>query len=176
MTPYKRLNAKIIHCLYLHSIHILVHFPFMQMCRRAQLNEISALHFLFDMSLQTANTNGLEYTILLLMIFVHWHERPNCDDPRFGRVLLIIELFVLVLGALSLTDGVGELDVDLTNFWRWTGTAVGVLFVEFHVVGRGHVLIVVIVIVDGNLGECPSGPIVVGVNWNRRIYAGYLSW
>ena len=95
--------------------------------------EIPAFYFLFDLTLQRSNADGLE-DIGLRNFLIHGHEGLDSNDPWLIRVLLVINLFVRILCALSLTDSIGKLHIDLTNFWRRTGTTVGILFIELHMV------------------------------------------
>ena len=117
MSPNYRFNTKLIDCFHLDSVHIVMHFPFIHMGRGSQMNEISAFDFLFDLTLQRSNTDGLE-NVGLRNFLIHGHKRFYGEDPRFIRVLLVINLLVGILCALSLTDSIGKLNIDLTNFGR----------------------------------------------------------
>jgi hypothetical protein len=129
--------------------------------------KISAFDFFFNLTFQRSDADRLE-DIVLRNFLIHGHEGLDSDDPWFGGVMLIINLFVWILNALSLTYSVGKFNIDLTNFGRGAGTTVSILLIKFHMV-IGRKVFIDVIIVQRNLCESPGRPIKIRINGNRGI-------
>jgi hypothetical protein len=155
----------------LNPIAIILDFPFGQVSGWPQMDKVSAFHFLLNMSLQRTNADWLKHIVLGKFI-IYRQKRLHRNQSRFVKVLSIKHLFIWILSTLSLADCIGQFYIDLSDFRRWTGTAVCILLKEFHlVIGRQ---IFSIVIVKGYLSKGSCGPVVIGINWDGSVDVWHL--